>query len=224
MWHNVNRLNWGLHISSTDNCLKTTIFNKKLPLFRRLHGMTVMKRVQKQKHLITIISILLLARSTMLVLLLKWRPPQKLLPRGVPSCPVRGIFSSICPWISMSHLSIVPFILLQRDISPALTLIQLFDVLMTPWPPLDWGHKFNCTWCKDAHLPVTDREGDRGRQTIYVCIQVSTCLWTVHQSFTWADWSWDPAFLQTGHMCLQGSQECPYSHVQCRKSLSIKED
>lgn len=31
----------------------------------------------------------------------------------------------------MSHLSITPFILPQCDTSPALTLIQLFDVLMT---------------------------------------------------------------------------------------------
>lgn len=74
---------------------------------------------------------LLLARSSMLVLLLKRQPPLKQLPRGVPSCPDRGIFSSLCPRISMSHLSIVPFILPQQGIGPARALIQLFNVLMT---------------------------------------------------------------------------------------------
>lgn len=97
MWHDVNQLKWGLFISSTDNCLKTTIFNIKLPLFRQVHGLTVMKRVQKQRHLITIISFLLLARSAMLVPLLKWQPPLKQLSWGVPSCPDRGIFSSCDP-------------------------------------------------------------------------------------------------------------------------------
>lgn len=96
-WHGVNQCNWGLLTSSTDNCLETTVFKQKLPLFRRLHGLTVMKGLQKQKHLITIVSFLLLARSTVLVLLLKWQPPLKRLPWGVPSCPDRGIFSSICP-------------------------------------------------------------------------------------------------------------------------------
>lgn len=40
-------------ISGTDNCLKTTIFHIKLPPFRQLHGLTVMKGLQKQKRLIT---------------------------------------------------------------------------------------------------------------------------------------------------------------------------
>lgn len=53
---------------------------KKGAQLRRLHGLTVMKGLQKQKHLITIISFLLLATSTMLVLLLKWQPPLKRLP------------------------------------------------------------------------------------------------------------------------------------------------
>lgn len=217
MWHDVNQLKWGLFISSTDNCLKTTIFNIKLPLFRQVHGLTVMKRVQKQRHLITIISFLLLARSAMLVPLLKWQPPLKQLSWGVPSCPDRGIFSSICPpRISMSHLSIVPFIRPQQGLSPARTLIQLLNVLMTLWPPTGRGHKFNLTWCKDSCLPVTDWQGQTP-QTDSICIQVITCL-----SSTSADWSSNPAFVQTGHMCHRGSLECPYSHVRWRKSLRIK--
>lgn len=120
----------------------------------QLHGLTVMKRVQKQKHLITIISFLFLAWSSILVLLLKWQPPLMRLPWGVPSCPDRRIFSSLCPRISMSDLSIVPFILPQWDISPAQTLIHLLNVLMIFWPPTDRGHKFDCTCCKDLCLPV----------------------------------------------------------------------
>lgn len=50
-------------------------WTKKLPWLRQLHGLAVMERVQKQKHLITIISFLLLARSTILGLLLIWQPP-----------------------------------------------------------------------------------------------------------------------------------------------------
>ncbi len=122
----------------------------------------------------------------------------------------RNLFFYLPPRISMSHLSIAPIIPRQRGTGPALTLIRLFDVLMTLWPPIDPGHTFNCTWCKDASLAVTDRE----RYTD------STCPSPVDLSSTWADWSLDPAFLQSGHMCLQGSLECPYSHVRCRKSLN----
>lgn len=172
IWHNASQLKWGLFFSSTDKCLKTKLFNIILALFRQLHALTIMKRVQKQKHLITTIPFLLLARSSMLVLLLKWQPPLKQLPWSVSSCPDRGIFSSICTRISMSHLSIVPFIRPQWGISPALTLIQLLYVLMTLWPPVDRGHKFNCTWRNDSCLPVTDKEKT---QTVYASRWLRVC-------------------------------------------------
>lgn len=127
----------------------------------------------------------------------------------------RNIFFYLPPRISMSHLSIVPFIRPQQGISPARTHIQLLNVLMTLWPPTGRGHKFNLTWCKDSCLPVTDWQGQTP-QTDSICIQVITCL-----SSTSADWSSDPAFVQTGHMCHRGSLECPYSHVRWRKSLRI---
>lgn len=168
-----------LQIPTTDNCLETTISNQKRAQLRWLHGLTVMKGLQKQKHLITIISFLLLATSTMLVLLLKWQPPLKRLPWGAPSCPDRGIFSSICPWISMSHLSMMPFIPPQRGTSPVLTLIQLSDLLMTPWPPVNPGYTFSCTWCEDACLPVAGR----GR-----CRKMCSWLHVVRfANLTWAD-------------------------------------
>lgn len=91
----------------------------------------------------------------MLILLLKWQPPLKRLSWGVPSCPDRGIFPSIHPRISMSHLSMTPFTLPQWGIRAAQTLIQLLNVLMTLWPLIDSSHNFNSPCCKDSHLPVT---------------------------------------------------------------------
>lgn len=129
-WRNVNRLKREL-VSSTDNCLKSTIFDLKIASIQTASWSDSHERGSETKAPHNHHLFLLLARSSMLVLLLKCQPPLKQLPRGVPSCPDRGIFSSLCPRISMSHLSIVPFILPQQGIGPARALIQLFNVLMT---------------------------------------------------------------------------------------------
>lgn len=71
------------------------------------------------------------------------------------SCPDRGIFYSIHPRISMSHLSMTPFTLPQWGIRAAQTLKRLLNVLMTLWPLIDCSHKFTSPCCKDSHLPVT---------------------------------------------------------------------
>lgn len=123
----------------------------------------------------------------------------------------------------MSHLSITPFILPRRGISLALTITQLSDVLMTLTTYRLRAHiQLHLKWRRT--LPQTDRKAKRGweRQTA-VWIQVITYLWTVHLSPTWAGWSWDPAFVQSGHMCPLGSLGCPYSHVLWRKSTRIKQ-
>lgn len=91
-----NQLNERIHIFSTDNCLKTTIFTwQREAHSESFKGWQVKKRSLKQKHLITIISSLLVVRSTLLVLLLKWHSPPRL-PQGASSYPVKGIFYSIC--------------------------------------------------------------------------------------------------------------------------------
>lgn len=74
-----NQLNERIHIFSTDNCLKTTIFTwQREAHSESFKGWQVKKRSLKQKHLITIISSLLVVRSTLLVLLVKWHSPPRL--------------------------------------------------------------------------------------------------------------------------------------------------
>lgn len=170
VWQDVNQLNWGLYSLSTDNCLKTTISSKKKPLLSSFMAWQSWKGFRNKSTL---------QPSSPLFYL----PDQLRQPccwNGSPlwsSCHevflhvlTEESFLLFCPRISMSHLSIAPFILPPRGTRPALTLIQPFDVLMTLWTPIDWGHKFNCTWCKDACLWVTEKErGGRDWD--------STCWW-----------------------------------------------
>ena len=156
---------WPPHLQHRQEPQHNNFQQMKLP---RLRGLTVMKRVQRQQHLITIISLLWLARSTPLAPLLKWQPPLKQLPRGVPSCPDRGIMSSVCPPELACHIH-RSGLLSRCSVTPAQRQHSFGSLmpLMTLWPPPDWGRTLNCTWCKVAYWEGWVGGGWRDRSRIH---------------------------------------------------------
>lgn len=152
IWNSVNQSKWGF-ISCRDNCLQTTIFHIKLPPLRQLRGVTVMKGVQKQKHLITPFFCL----PDHLCSSRCWNgsPPLKRLSWGVLHVLTEESFILFTPELAC-HIYRWRLSLCPSGASGQLKhLYSSWMFWWHFWPLIGCSHKFNSPCCKDSQLPVT---------------------------------------------------------------------